>query len=235
MTDDILSMTCAECRAILQDYLEGTVDWRTRERLDAHRINCSACDALVTDLIDISRNAANLPVLSPSHDLWAGIESRIGAEVIELPVHTGEMEVGRTPWRALAAATVLIAVTSAVTWTVAGRSTARITAAQPDSGFEVAMAGTVNARLTSGRTLEETYDGEIATLRQLVDERRADIDSVTLAVVERNLIVIDQAIAESKMALAQSPNSAFLLERLTDAYDSKLRTLRAIASIQPRG
>lgn len=268
-TDRTNPMTCDEFDAHLDDMLDIGVQPAVRDRMDAHRLDCAECDALAADFIRIKAEAAKLPLLTPSHDLWAGIESRIGAEVIELPVHTGEMEVAAgdvyespaalvapvsplaagawlgarsarsvAPWRALAAATVLVAVTSAITWTVANRAAGRpadIAAVQPDSGFEVAMAATRNVRLTSGRTLEETYDGEIATLRRLVDERRADIDSVTLAVVERNLLIIDQAIAESKMALAQSPNSAFLLERLTDAYDSKLRTLRAVASIQPRG
>lgn len=255
-------MTCDEFSALIDDLVDGSMQPAARDRMDAHRLDCADCDALAADFIRIRAEAAGLPVLSPSHDLWAGIESRIGAEVIELPVHTGEMEVAtdevfespaafiapvsplatgawrpRTlaPWRALAAATVLIAVTSAITWTVADRSAARIAAVQPDSGFDVAMASTRNARLTSGLTLEETYNGEIAALRRIVDDRRADIDSVTLAVVDRNLQVIDQAIAETKMALAQSPTSAFLLDRLTDAYDSKLRTLRAIASVQPRG
>ena len=255
-------MNCNEFNSALADLLDGTLTPSDRGRMDAHRLDCAECDALAADFIRIKAEAAALPMLSPSTDLWAGIESRIGAEVIQLPVHTGEMQVETSdvvesaatfiapisplaagawrprtvaPWRALAAASVLIAVTSAITWSVAKVTTTRVASVQSDSGFEVAMAATRNVRLTSGRSLDETYDGEIATLRRLVDERRADIDSVTLAVVERNLAVIDQAIAESKMALAQSPTSAFLLDRLTDAYDSKLRTLRAIASIQPRG
>ncbi len=260
--DPTTPLTCDEFAATIGDLLDGSVTTATRDRMDAHRLDCAACDALAAGFIRIKGEAAALPTLSPSRDLWEGIESRIAADVIELPV-TGEfpaqaivespaafvapvspLATGEwlsplgsrlAPWRGLAAATVLVALTAAITWSVAARNTTQVAASAADSGFALAMAATRNTRLASGRTLEETYDSEISALRKLVDDQRADIDSATLAAVERNLQVIDQAIAESKAALAQSPSSAFLLERLTDAYDTKLRTLRAVASIQPRG
>ena len=202
---------------------------------------------------DIVAAAKNLPVLTPARDLWTEIESRIATEVVQLPV-TGEtaaivapvtvadaplpMVAHRDPmvlrrWRLAAAASVLVAATAGITWTVAERATGAQNFAA-DSAFAEAMAGTVNARVVSRGAVNETYDREIATLRRLVDERRADLDSATVAVLEHSLQVIDQAIAESKAALAASPASAFLLDRLTDAYDSKLRTLRAVAAITPR-
>lgn len=253
MTSPMRPISCDEFAANLGELLDGSPSAALRDRMDAHRLDCADCHSLATDLAAIKTGAARLPELEPSRDLWSGIESRIGAEVVELPVQAiiespaayvapvSPLAAARTgvraiPWRALAAASVLVAVTAGVTLMIAGRGATTVaTTTVTDSGYAAAMAATRNTRLASSQALDETYDREIATLRKLVDDNRAQIDSATLAIVERNLEVIDTAIAESKAALALSPNSAFLLERLTDAYDAKLRTLRAVAASAPRG
>ncbi len=144
--------------------------------------------------------------------------------------------VSRSFFRLSAAAAVLITATAGVTWSVATRGNElSATAALADSGYASAMEGTRGVSNAARQPLDVTYDTEIATLRKIVDERRAEIDSTTLAVLERNLQVIDDAIAESKAALASSPTSSFLMERLADAYDTKLRTLRAVVTAAPRG
>lgn len=137
--------------------------------------------------------------------------------------------------RLAAAASILVAVTAGVTWNVASRGNLAGENAAADSAFASAMEGTRGVSNAARQPLDVTYDTEIATLRKIVDERRAEIDSTTLAVLERNLQVIDDAIAESKAALASSPTSSFLMERLADAYDTKLRTLRAVVTAAPRG
>ena len=63
-----------------------------------------------------------------------------------------------------------------------------------------------------------------------MDERRRDLDPVTIAVVQKNLRLIDRAIAESKAALANDPASVFLNDRLTHAYETKLQVMRALAT-----
>jgi hypothetical protein len=260
-------MTCAEYEAHLQDWLEHDADATTRDRMDAHRAGCEACATLTREIQDVTAAAKRLPDLSPSRDLWAGIERRIEAEIVPFPtpvdgvpvasvpatnVAAVNMSVGNAPeanapvanaragWKALLAASLLVAATATVTWTVARRDAAApgdmaAGATGADSGFAVAMDLTRNARLASGKSLDETYDQEIASLRTIVNERRAELDSATVAVLEKNLAIIDRAIAESKAALAQNPSSAFLRDRLTDAYQSKLRVLRAVATIPVRG
>ena len=192
--------------------------------------------------------ARALPLLTPSRDLWSGIEERIAAPIVQLPVHAtpgtdvariaaAPLPVRRTAarWQLAAAATILMATTAGITWSVAQRNVSTPDVLAADTGFAAAMANTQNARNVSRPALNQTYEGEIGSLRKLVDERRSELDSATAAVLEKNLKVIDDAIAESKAALAKNPASAFLLDRLTDAYDSKLRTLRAIAAMPQRG
>ena len=238
MTD---RFTCTDFEAKLADLMDGSLDQAARAAMASHRATCAACDALASDLDTIRTDAAALPTLSPSRDLWAGVAERIEAPVVALPVTAAQGPVvtatiaPRRRWPAMAAAaSLLVAATAGITWSVA-RQSAPDTSVADDTGFAAAMALSQNVRAASRPALNETYDREIAVLRAIVDQRRSELDSATVAILDKNLKVIDDAIAESKAALARTPASAFLLDRLTDAYDSKLRTLRAIAAMPQRG
>jgi hypothetical protein len=74
-----------------------------------------------------------------------------------------------------------------------------------------------------------TYDREIAALRRIVQQRRAELDPTTVAVLERNMRLIDDAIAQSRAALARDPRSGFLGQQLERALDQKLDLLRTVA------
>ena len=266
-------MTCDEFQALLPDYLEdgalatpargrtdaqsrGRMDALLRDRADAHRLDCAECAALVADLRDIARKAGDLPLLEPSCDLWSGIESRIAAEVVALPVAGRAVEsvparharpvVHRT-WttrRLAIAASLLVMMTAGITWTVARRRPVLVIPAEPvttnaspnaanatPDAMNPAPGATLVANAGQKPSMDETYGREIAALRKIVDERRAELDSNTIGVLEKNLLIIDKAIRESRAALARDPASTFLNDRLSSAYDTKLQLLRAVATI----
>lgn len=79
-----------------------------------------------------------------------------------------------------------------------------------------------------------TYEQEIATLRRIVEERRDELDPATIAILEINLTVIDQAIAQSRSALVRDPRSAFLLDQLNHTLEQKLNVLRIAALLPAR-
>jgi hypothetical protein len=190
------------------------------------------------ELEAIARAAAGLPLLTPSRDLWSGIEARIEARVVPLPVVRAEPVPVSPSWRRLAAAaSLLIAATAGVTYSIVKHAGARPVAATGDSS-------SIDARLAASRSpvqavalqsAEQTFDREIGAMRMIIDERRKDLDPATISVLEKNLKLIDAAIAESRAALAKDPASAFLMNRLTHAYDDKLQLLRGVASIPSHG
>ncbi len=83
-----------------------------------------------------------------------------------------------------------------------------------------------NSRVLAIDTL---YGREIATLRSVAETQLGLLDSATVNVVRRNLDIIDAAILESRAALANDPNSGFLLEQLDRAYERKVDLLRRLA------
>ena len=79
-----------------------------------------------------------------------------------------------------------------------------------------------------------TYEREIRDLGSIIDQRRGDLDSATVAVLERNLAVIDDAIRQSRAALARDPRSRFLDQQLNSALDKKVELLRTAALLPSR-
>jgi hypothetical protein len=83
-------------------------------------------------------------------------------------------------------------------------------------------------------TLETVYGREIDRLRRIIAERRGQLDTATVGVIERNLTIIDTAIRESRAALVRDPASAFLNEQLNNALEQKVELLRAAALLPVR-
>ncbi len=83
-------------------------------------------------------------------------------------------------------------------------------------------------------TLVADYDREIARLRTFLEQRRSQLDPVTIAIIEKNLQVIDTAIAECKKAIARDPASRFLMESLNQSLQSKLELMRTAALLPSR-
>jgi hypothetical protein len=231
MTNTNSPLTCEEFADHLADYLEHDVDDSVRARMELHARHCSGCGSLLADMRALAASAAKLAPLTPSRDLWAGIAERIETPVVALNP-SGETFARRAvrsrwrgAWTALAAAG-LVAVTATVTYELTSRSASRV------QGSVVIRPAPDSPALVSNRAaIEQTYDSEIKHLRDIVNQRSSQLEPATVDVLEKNLKVIDDAIAQCKDALRSDPNSRFLIESLNDALESKVLLLRKAASL----
>jgi hypothetical protein len=112
-------------------------------------------------------------------------------------------------------------------------------AAEPTRSAVTAVSRPTGARRVGGPALpadpaRDTYDREIAKLRRVLELRRGDLDTSTVRVVTQSMKVIDEAIAQSKAALAKDPASGFLNQQLNNALDQKLELLRTAALLPAR-
>lgn len=118
-------------------------------------------------------------------------------------------------------------------------------AGQPDSGSSPAATVAApaapaprvlaaSAHRPAAVPVERIYAREIAQLDSIVHDRHSQLDSTTIAVVEKNLQIIDRAIAQSRAALAHDPNSGFLHDQLNNALDQKIALLRTVALLPAR-
>ena len=93
------SMNCELFGDQLMPYLEHEVDDATRLAVERHSVSCADCGALLADLRKLRVDAANLPLLKPSRDLWSGIAARIEAPVLAAPNKCSAIGTAGWPFR----------------------------------------------------------------------------------------------------------------------------------------
>lgn len=237
----------------LAAYMEGDLPPAERAEAERHLGECVACADALAELRAIASQAAQLPLLAPSRDLWAGIEARISTPVTRLEaVRTSVRRAPRRQWQFALAAGALIAVSAGTTYMITTHSGAtgsqRVTIAtatpRRDSQPTVVPAPVTaqqaapapvspsNVSLASRKknvSVTRVYDREIAMLDSVVHMRRESLDPKTIQIIEQNLKIIDNAIAESRAALARDPKSPLLTNRLDNVLGSKVQLLRTIA------
>lgn len=249
MNDRMLD--CNELESLLPVYLEGDLDAALSRAVRRHVEGCARCAELLNEVAAIVSDARDLPPLTPSRDLWPEIDARIQADVVPLAARqsgrASAVERVRPRWwtgggggaRMAGAAAALVLATAGITYVATTRAdAARTVAATSIGGGSTGVSGAggtgTAVRNASTSSSEQLYDREIAQLQTIVAERRSLLDSTTIAVIQRNLVIIDSAIAESRAALAADPNSRFLNDQLNSVLDQKVELLRTAALLPAR-
>lgn len=246
-----MRITCAELDALLPAHLEGELGNAEERAVERHVNSCARCSALLAEVKSIVHDARDLPDLAPSRDLWPAIEARIQPDVVSLPA--ARAGGGSGTWRSsprwaaarlMAAAAALVVATASVTYVAtsrAGSSPSKVATAPVDTGgagrrgaTQTAPLPTATARNASIMRTEQLYDQEIARLQTIVHDRRSVLDTATIAVIQRNLGIIDSAIAQSRAALAADPASRFLNDQLNSVLGQKVELLRTVALLPAR-
>jgi len=222
----------SELIARLSDYLDGTLDAHLRVGLEAHLSECGACRDVLEDLRKVVAGAAALGPVTPERDLWPGIAAAIGApvrarvlrgagDVIELPTARSADRARRGLFLSLpqlaAAGVALALATAALTWTL---SPAPVATVDPEI-----LQGAVSMTSDDSGAPPELA-AELTILEGTLDEVRARLDPNPVRILEKNLGVIERAIAESLLALEQDPANEFVRAHLERTYRAKADYLR---------
>lgn len=237
----------------LSEYLDGELEAPDRTACEGHLQECEACAATVEELRSLVSDAALLPDLPPERDLWPDIEARLPARAApaggadpSAPEHAGwiapdetgvislaerRRRVVMTVPQLIAAAIALVLLSAGSVWLMlpgAAGTLADAGAAAPTAGSG-ATAAAVPVVLTG-----TAYDDVVAELEREFDRRRTELDPETIRVVESNLAIIDDAIAEARAALESDPSSGFLSTHLANAMRRKVDLLRQAAAIEQK-
>jgi len=192
----------------LNEYVDGTLAAHDRASVEAHLADCAPCRAAVAGLRSLSAAAASLPrSIEPGRDLWAGVETRIAQRAT--------WSVQRFRWRAaLAAAAVLVIALGLY------RLLPPFAAHDRPAGEGAGWA-----------TVQADFDRATSELGLIFAAERERLRPETVALLERNLAIIDAAIAESRAALARDPASAELRQLYAAAARQKVELLRWAARV----
>ncbi|HYW13674.1 MAG TPA: zf-HC2 domain-containing protein [Longimicrobium sp.] len=236
-------MTHDQTLELLDDYVGGELPPREERDVRRHLMQCEECRAEETVLRMLLDEAAALPEeIAPERDLWQSIAPRLEArapvpaspaERLDEVRVIGPRPVRPLPWWMLAAASVaLVVTTSFATLRFAdnGDADTPVLPAQQAQAPAGADGGTP-ATLVRFAPAEQEYEKAIGDLQAVLAQHRARLAPETVTVLEANLRIIDQAIRESRAALARDPESPELTRMLTDAYGAKLNVLRRAVSL----
>jgi anti-sigma factor RsiW len=204
-------MTCREVDERLDDYVDGTLAEGDFQEVELHLASCEECRKAERGLRRILAEAASLPrQKAPERDLWPGIAERLRPQAM------------RGSWTFLAAAA---AVTLAIAGSFFLRSGSAPVAGPPT--LPVAVTGESPALAEA----ESDYERASAALLAALYERRDSFSPETIASVEKNLEVIDGALAEVRTALRRDPDNPELTRMLAATHRRKVDVLRRVVKL----
>lgn len=209
-------MRCADLVDRLDDYVDGTLPEAESRELEVHLQGCAGCREEERQLRGLLAEAAAFArEVSPSRDLWPGIAERIRPERRGLAF----LPPGR--WWSAAGLAAAAALAVALVSSLVGREAPPAAPVSPTP---------VRAEESALRDAEADYARATSALLAALQQRR-DLSPETLASVQRNLDVIDQALGEVRTALAKDPGNPELTRMLAATHRKKVDVLRRVVRL----
>jgi len=253
-------MSCTETAKWLNDYLDGELAEETRRSVEEHLGTCLSCHRALTELRSLLERAHRLPTeIEPEEALWPGIVSRITTPAVPAAAlaalaeiaETGEIAEGShrdlSRWflhksPLAAAAVLLLAVAVPLTLWQLGRDSVQSPPVahaerQPDRQIDRQtnhQPGQMAASRQRTAVLARSEDGVLlprTDLLEIIERQRDILLPETLATIEENALLIDQAIAQIRTALNESPGDRQLELLLAARYQQEVALLKRVSRV----
>ena len=218
-------MACQQYLNSVHELVDGTIGAIRRAELEQHLDGCDACRALVSDLQRIRDAAGALPEMRPPDRVWLQIAGRLRQEGrITTAAEPERTRHSYVAWLAIAAALV-VAAGGAVMLLIPRTTTPSQSAAPAaqNSGAPVRSVETVQNEVDAA---QQQFEKAISELEKVAKANQQALDPGTSATIEKNLGIIDQAIAENRAAVKSEPASVAARETLFDALRQKVSLLQ---------
>jgi anti-sigma factor RsiW len=222
----------------IQEFVDGTIGAIRRAELERHLADCAECRAVLADMEAIRDTAASMDPIAPPDGVWLQIAGRLRQEGrVSLPPTRRPGPRAHVALLAIAAS-LLVAVGAGIVLLLpqyrsnnASTPAAAVTTSVPPASNADAAVD-VESVEAEFRLAEQHYQNAIAKLEQAArldqnaEPDRQVLDPQTAAMLQKNLQVIDQAIAESRSALRSEPLSAPARDSLFEALRRKVALLQ---------
>ncbi|MGE5244308.1 MAG: anti-sigma factor family protein [Betaproteobacteria bacterium] len=221
----------------LSAYLDDELSRRERRAIESHLEECAACARTLEELRQVVARAQRLPARPPARDLWTDVSARLD-----------RLRAGRSPsdtprrrswrgarftfaaWQLASAAVLVAAISGGVAWRLHARWIGAAAARATGGDAPRADAG-ADMQVRPIDLADTEYDRAVADLQRALDKGRERLDPRTIAIIERNLQIIDQAIAQARRALDEDPANSYLSGYLVETRRRKLDLLRRAAAL----
>lgn len=208
---------CPTWESALAASIDDPVDAGTARRLDAHLAVCPHCRKLTDDLHQIRQLASTLEPLDPPAEIWERLAATTGRRRLDAVL--------RPPGSWLAGGAALAAAAMVV---LAFRAPASL---EPDTTQLAAV--TADRGATTSDTIERPYADTIRTLERLLPPGGPD-DGAVADALGQGMTTVEQAIADTRSALARDPDSLVAQARLRAGLQHKVALLQVAATIPTR-
>jgi hypothetical protein len=221
MTDTQIHLTEEERHAIA----DGSLSAEQTVSAEAHLRDCLACAddvARIRTLMMRVRDSLPLAPQSALDELWPSIHTRIEASKV-VPLSANDVRLNaRRRARRVGSSIMLVAaviVAAVVLGVQATRRRSIVTTQAPDSSSLIAVADSAHA-----------YEAEAQTLLNQLELRRSMLRPEAVVAIDRDLRIVDSAIAELKDAIAHDPNNPALRRLLASSYRQKVDLLKRVGN-----
>jgi len=230
-------MACERYLNSIHESIDGTIGSIRRAELEMHLDQCEDCRALHDDLKRIHDAAAALPRLDAPDRAWLQIAGRLRQEgriqpEAKLPVVSRRQYYG---WLAAAAAVILAVATAMMLLGPASGPAPQTAQSTPTVTPPAPVAATDSKAIESATTAvtaaQEQFEKAIADLEKVAKANQQVLDPATSTTIDKNLGILDQAIAENRAAVKTDPTSVAARETLFETLRQKVTLLQDTISL----
>ena len=215
---------CERYLNAIHELVDGTLGPIRRAELELHLESCDGCRALADDLQEIARSARSLDVLEPPERVWKSIAGRLRTErgVTE---PAGALGRHRSMAMLAIAAALVLAVGASLFMlrapvTPPQTSTTAQAPGEPASG-NAASEDPVQSVVKELAVTETAFQNLVEA-----SEATNTVDPKTAAALKKNLLVMNEAINETRKALDVDPQSAPARASLYEVLKQKIQFLQ---------
>jgi anti-sigma factor RsiW len=220
-------MTCPEMDERLDAWVDGTLPEAERETVSGHLAACVSCRVDERQLRELRAHASALPrSIAPRRDLWPGI----AREIERRKAWSWPRLVTWQPLLAVAAA-VVVALGAVFFGQPAATPVQTVVVPGADAGSRYALRPAAASSDPGVAAMERDYQDAATALLAALQERQGEIAPGTVQSVERNLAIIDQALAEVHEALEQDPGRPELGRMLVSTHRKRVEVLRKMVEL----
>jgi anti-sigma factor RsiW len=226
-------MNCNTCQHFLSDYLDNSLAREDQMRVSSHLAECPACAAMRDEISSIVSCGADyrdhlLETPPNPQALWLRISNIIESEFPVIETKPASVNVRRQGWFARTWQFTLPQLAAGVAVLVLGVSVATTLGVRSWSSPTGLSAHQTNSS-RAGKTQDQIREQQIAYWDQRVQERRAQWNQQTRDAFDRNVQILDQAVADYRHELQLNPNDEVSAEMLNSALNEKVALLQDFA------
>ncbi|HWC78117.1 MAG TPA: zf-HC2 domain-containing protein [Blastocatellia bacterium] len=224
-------MICNQCQELVSDYIDGVLELGEQLQVERHLADCEGCRAVRDDLLQIVHFSRQLPLQTPSGAVWARISSEVATQ--QPPsiwsrlgqrlsaIKSAQLNLS-FPQLAASMAILVLAASVGIALLRNSRPMDNLTPGE----FSIASQDRSPLSHQDMAQMEE----RIKELTLTVEERKQNWDPDLRAAFQRNMIYIEQCLAECRHELAGNPGDGLSQELMLGAYREKVRVLEGFAN-----